>query len=71
MCWMECGRPEIKVSQAPVAVVGSMGHLDLYTVRRLDIRCVITRVRGCELTPMHILEQGMWSQNLEDYYWSA
>ena len=54
-----------------MVVVGSISDVRQYTVRRLDIECVITRVEDYELTPMHFFEKEAWSRRIEDYYWSA
>ena len=61
----------MRIECAPVVIVGSISHECLYTIRRLDTKCLITRVYDFELVPMHFAEKEAWKQSAANYKWSA
>jgi len=60
LCWLQAKRSNFYVEKAPVVIIGCISHLNLYTVKRLDMHCIITRVWDFELTEMGALHQLAW-----------
>lgn len=67
ICWLRARRRAVIIECAPVVIIGSVHNLEQYTVKRLDVDCVMARIYGFELQPMQGLEQLAWVEALESH----